>query len=196
MDESTTNKQKKGLKHWIEENKITLEFIAIIIGFFGFFISTCESASSERRLYKIKMQEAEAKKIEAFQLLGNSYVGLLDDCIKYPCLDCYDLPLKNPPKLSPSETHHQRLLYTKIINHFEQGYTTLHFYEEYWKGWEIYIDRYLARESFRNVWHDIDSTWGKEIQGYLSKKVDSLLNTPNAIKNIIDNGIEYKDTCY
>lgn len=122
------------------------------------------------------------RKLEAYRKLGDSYVKIMELCLDKRCLDCYDVPnAYECPILSEADSldriHQQKVIYTIIVNHFEQAYKTLHNTNDLWPGWKIYIDGYLRREAFRNNWYDGDETWSKSFQTFMQKRIAELAKT-------------------
>jgi hypothetical protein len=156
----------KNPKTWWQYLKSPLELLGILAALITGIVGVYD-ASQDRKL-------------EAYRKLGDSYTKIMDMCMNERCLDCYDQRLKeNCPSPQGADSldriHRQRVIYTIIINHFEQAFKMLEGDQDLWPGWIIYIDSYLQREAFRHTWYDGDETWSKRFQEFMKKRTEHLV---------------------
>jgi len=155
--------------------KLISEILAIIIALGTWIFGVIDSSQD--------------RKLEAYRKLGDSYVKIMELCLDKRCLDCYDIPnTYECPILDEVDSldriHQQKVIYTIIINHFEQAYKTLFCNGDLWEGWQIYIDSYLKRNAFRLIWYDGDETWSRHFQSFMKSRIDRLIEI-DTIKNPI-----------
>lgn len=145
------------LLEWI---KLAFQMVTVILALLAFYISV---EKDHRDRFQV-----------AYRALGDKYHDLLKFLLDKPKLDAFDVPLAKSPALSEAEQYEQKIVYAMLINHFEQAYTLLHEEKDFWAGWDCYIDGYLRRPRFRELWKEVEHTWGAEFRNHMNERLGKL----------------------
>ena len=121
------------------------------------FFALVEWRRSKREQMKELAEEAKRRDKEAFQRGHMHYTSYLKLAVKYPELDMGDLPLPNPPTLTPlqkSQAVGVFLVWCASLQQawslYKDGSPTVHM--KRWGGWLIYFDEFMKRDNFRQYW--------------------------------------------
>lgn len=147
--------------------KFIFEIIAIVLTLGGLVFAYVDS----------KQDRNEA----AYRKLGDSYNQILTLCMEDYKLDCYDIPLDSTFTLGREQLQRQTIIYTMLINHFEQAFKLIRFNEDVWPGWEDYFDQYFVRIAFLEVWKNFQGEWSISFQEYINFNVIKPLVEDNKI---------------
>lgn len=139
-------------------------------------------------------KEADDRFRTAYVKLGDSYDEIVKSCAENPDLDCYDMTHEqlqsiygaySPAVCTNNRVLRQQIIYTRLLNYFEQAYTLLdsrhdfvarwrpgfltpaHNAKDVWPGWEKYIYSYMRRPAFRKVWSEVSSEWSGVFRHYM-----------------------------
>lgn len=176
-----TENNFKRKRSFLSRFKLITEILAIFIALASWMFSVVDSSND--------------RKLAAYRKLGDSYVNIMELCLDKRCLDCYDIPnISACTTLSKEDSldriHQQKVIYTVIVNHFEQAYKTLRYNNDLWVGWLKYIDSYLKREAFRVNWYDGADTWSVDFQLFMKNEIRYLIDV-DLIKVVLKEDSEY-----
>jgi hypothetical protein len=156
--------------------------IAVPIAIMEYHRHSSESASSDKRS---RIMAAESTYREA----NAKYGEFLKLCLDHPRLDCYSVPENKPdPPLSRDERLQQKILYTALTDMFEIAYVhyrtnqydldaeAKEIFEEQWRGWDVYIQKFLRRPAYCQVYFDIRDEYDTRLVSYM----DAIANKRSA----------------
>lgn len=141
----------------LETIKFIFEILAIVIAFLGLAYAYFDGKNERREA--------------AYRKLGDSYNDILKVCMSDYQLDCYDIPSDTIYTLTEEQVHQQTIIYTMLINHFEQAYSLIKKNKDVWPGWELYFRNYFVRKRFLEVWINFQDEWSENFRTYINQKI-------------------------
>lgn len=140
-----------------QDVRLSFEILGFVISFVGLTLAYLDSKQARTDL--------------AYRELADSYAEVLKLVIDDYKIDCYDVPDTTHYDLTQAQRHKQRVIYTLLINHFEQAYLLIKDDKNLWPGWEYYIKRYFQRKAFVNTWCKIQFEWSKEFRAHVRDRI-------------------------
>lgn len=151
-------------------------FLALIV--------TCPIALMELHNHANEMQksvERERNELSenTYRYVDDRFMDFMKLCLDNPRLDCYSVARaeKLRPPLTEDEKWQQRILYSALTDVFEVAYVQYHkeavsqkikkLFDDQWDGWDAYIRKFLARQSYKAVWFDIRGEYDKNYIQYV-----------------------------
>lgn len=121
-----------------------------------------------------------------YQEVDHAYVEYVRLCFDHPRLDCYTVASASAPTppLSPDEQAQQRILYDMLTDVFETAY--VHFVkfrdrvageegekliDDQWETWDDYIEEFITRPAYLEVWFQVSSGYDEGLQCYMRKLI-------------------------
>jgi hypothetical protein len=105
-----------------------------------------------------RKRQSDDRKNEIYNRLIQGYIDWQKLCLEYVDLDIADYSDELPKTLTPIQAKQEQLALGILIELFEEAFLAyldappdLRRYQ--WRGWELYIEDYCAKENFRKVWN-------------------------------------------
>ena len=126
--------------------------------------------------YKKSRKEILDREYGTYNALDEKYLEYQVICLSHPYLDIFDVPDKNPVKLSSEQVKEELIAYTILFAIFERAFLMYHdqstaIKERQWTGWEHYVDSYCARKNFRSAWALSGITFDSHFQDYMKTRL-------------------------
>jgi len=111
-----------------------------------------------------------------FDALDGKYIEIQQLCLEHPELDVFDSPFDNPAELSEQQQKQEEAILLIRISIFERSFlmyqrTTSQAKQGQWKGWELEIIEWLARDNFRSVWDEHGAYFDKSFFEYFNSRI-------------------------
>ena len=167
------------LRRWVE----FLSWGAVVVGSLVAWWDLTE-AHKQHRL-------DEAKRV--YREVDERYCDFLKLALDHPTLDCFSNPLDGGHYMPTGEVQkaEQALLFTYLSDVFEVAFVSYQKHQEreqiqeikelnadQWSGWENYIKKFLARDTYRTNWYQIRSEYDAKFIAYM----DGLCRTNGYMK--------------
>ncbi len=123
-----------------------------------------------------KRREKRDREYGTYNALDEKYLEYQQLCLKYPYLNIFDIPDKNPIELNEEQKKEELILFTMLISIFERAYLLYtdqksSIKEKQWLGWDSYIKSFCKRANFLNAWEISGSTFDTEFEQYMKKTI-------------------------
>lgn len=146
-------------------------------------------------LKKERLQAAE----KAYRDVDARYTDFIRLCLSNPRLDCYSVPRKADNRLGENDIWQQKILYTVLTDVFEVAYVQYQknqhardpevkeIFAEQWHGWDNYIQKFLTRPAYCQVYNDIRDEYDTGLVKYMDGlAAKSCINTFPVSKEATD----------
>lgn len=104
-----------------------------------------------------RRKERKEREYGTYHALDEKYKEFLSMCMEHPRLNLYDVPLKNPPKLTEMEKATQSAMFDILVSLLERAYLMYRDQSNkvkrtQWIGWNEYMRDYASHPVFREIW--------------------------------------------
>ena len=128
-------------------------------------------------------KEREAREYLTYDALDEKYLEFQKLCFDNPHLDIWDVPDKEPAPLTAPQKKQQVVAFFMLFSMFERACIMYldqapDVKKRQWTGWEEYINSYLRRANFREVWEIYGTQYDSRFQEYMAARLREISNAP------------------
>lgn len=140
------------IKHWSD----LIELASHVVSLVGIPIAVALFFLEKRR-------ERLDREYGTYNALDDKYIEYLKLCLQYPELNLYYVPMRlQPAALDPTQEIQRLALFEILVSQMERAYLMYFgqpkgFRSEQWRGWSVYIDKWMKRPDFGQLLGSIDS---------------------------------------